>query len=139
MKRIIKMKRYAILVIMIVMAHLAPGSSFAGAAGQPAMDENSLKKQVTLEWEARRTNNWGEIYNLTSNDYRAKTSRETFGAKSNTTTERFRIRQIAIDAAQKRAAVKVDYTIVANGIKFPFVSHETWVWEENQWRLVPLQ
>lgn len=130
------MKLSTFFYSLIILTAITLSSCVAVNPNQGAkMDETTLRDRVTVEWEARLTNAWLTIYELTTKEYKQGHSSALFGSKSNATPINYKIKSIVIDPENKSAEVKVDYTIQHMTFEFAFVSVETWIWEYGNWYL----
>jgi len=98
--------------------------------------EESLKKRVHIEWDAKVKKNWEQVYALTVNEYKKKIDQSTFLKRANLNIQEFSVKEVKILEPRKKALAVVDYNIIHQfGVNFRTTAKEEWLWEENEWRL----
>ena len=99
-------------------------------------NEKFLQKKVQKEWEAKMEKDWGAVYDLTCNEFKAKVKREKFIQGANLNVENFSIEKIEIDPENGKAWATIRFDINQMGFPFKGITlKEEWIWEEGEWRL----
>lgn len=118
---------------MLIIVTLLIGIGFGCAGHKAIKNEASLEAAINKAWEARTNGDWNSLYALTSEAYQQKVKLEQF-AKSNTINiESYTIKQMEIEGDTAKA--EIDYQTRQGGFLFKFPAKESWIWEQNGWRL----
>ncbi|MBF0226690.1 MAG: hypothetical protein HQK76_14650 [Desulfobacterales bacterium] len=97
-------------------------------------DEAALRNNITIVWDAKLNNDFGKIYDLTTDAYKQKVSKDKFGS-SNVKINKYNISKIELLDEGKKAKVFVDFTVNQMGNDFPFSLNEDWIVENGSWKL----
>ncbi|MBN2397890.1 MAG: hypothetical protein JXI32_05870 [Deltaproteobacteria bacterium] len=131
------MNRFRVMVILFSLSVMLGGC--AHLLRDPGSEE-ALRQRVTQAWSAKVNNNWDVVYDLSVAEYRKKVTRQAFLRGANLDVSEFSIKEIAILESGKEAVATVACKATHMGMTFPFVFKDTWLLEDDGWRLklVPL-
>lgn len=113
------------LLLFVSCAHLPVGHT----------DEDTVQKQVQLEWDAKVGNDWGAVYDLCAKAFKDAIPRNNFIKRCNLQVEEFSIEEIEIIEPGKKALAIVKYQTNQMGYVFNMTSREEWIWEDGKWCL----
>ena len=97
--------------------------------------EETLRRNVKMEWDAKVRKDWGVVYDLTLNAYKNEIDRDLFIQRANVNVQEFSIKEVKIIQPGKKALAVVDYSINQKGFDFKTTSREEWLWENGDWHL----
>ncbi len=109
----------------------------SGCAHQPGRPKSSLSERVSMAWQSKVENKWGIVWEMASVDSQSKISRDEFLRRTNLDVLDFAIEKIEMASEEKFAKATIRFTTRKMGIKISNIQiAETWVLEEDEWRLV---
>jgi len=121
-----------ILVILIVFSVLLGGCAHLTRG---TGSEEALRQRVAQVWNAKVNDNWEVVYDLTVSEYKKKVNRSAFLRGATLDVSEFSIKEITILESGKEAVATVACKASHMGMTFPFTFKETWLLEDDGWRL----
>lgn len=114
-----------VLLMVISCAHFPAGLK----------SEDTLRKKVHLEWDAKVGNNWGAVYDLSVKAFKDAIPRDNFIRRCNLLVIEFSIKEIKILEPGKKALATIKYKTNQMGFVFDMTAKEEWIWEDGKWCL----
>ena len=114
-----------VLLLIVSCAHLPVGLG----------GEDTLRKQVRLEWDAKVGNNWGAVYDVCVKAFKDAIPRENFIKRCNLQVGEYSIKEVEMVEPGEKAIVTVMYQVNQMGYVFEMTTEEEWIREDGKWRL----
>ena len=129
------MKKNSLIVIFMLATILAVAGCAHLTPAPVEGSEESLRRKVKMEWEAKVRKDWGVIYDLAVDEYKKKVDRNLLIQRANVNVQEFSIKEVKIIEPGRKALAVVDYRINQMGFDFKITSREEWLWENGGWHL----
>ena len=129
------MKKNSLIVIFMLATILAVAGCAHLTPAPVERSEESLRRKVKMEWEAKVNKDWGVVYDLAVDEYKKKVDRNLLIQRANVNVQEFSIKEVKIIEPGRKALAVVDYRINQMGFDFNITSREEWLWENGGWHL----